>query len=203
MERNKEELNRAINILKILNKAIESGPWTKSIYLRGTGKKLREIRDRFKSQCDLTEDLEATLETAMEPRGNAKTKLKDLTKVYISLYTTPGTEIKNWERLLNTIGNSIITRPVLKNERDVRELIRSKVNKKNEAYVVAYVNPTDMIEMHSAHAPRDALGHELIMLKSGSIQLENIKSFYHISGWYLFEEGKLIRQGDVEFSDFV
>lgn len=200
MPRDEEELRHSINILKILNKAIESGPWSKTIYLRGTGKKLKELRDRFRLCLDLTEEEEAALKASGEKGVVAKAA--NQIEVFISLYNAAGNEIKNWERLLNSLGNSIITRPILKNEQDVRELIRSKVNKKNEAYVIAYVNTSDIIQVSGSHIPRDTLGHELLMLKNGAIQLENIKRFLHVSGHYLFQDGRLVRQGDIEFSEF-
>jgi len=201
MERDKEEFKQLKHVLHVLNKAIQKGPWDKTVFLRATGKKLCELRDRFKAGLNLTPEEEAALEsgttaesleipTISQPQANQ-------IQVYISLYNAAGNEIMNWERLLNSLGNSLITRPILKTEDDVRELIRSKVNKKNEAYVVAYIEDKDIIKPEGNDVPKDALGHELMMLKSGSIQLENIVRFVHTSGEYSFQKGRLVRVGDV------
>ncbi len=201
MEQETKDVERYKEVLKILDQAIKSGPWDKSLFLQATGKKLLELRTQFIKQTHL--DIEKLISSEEGVGTGTSKKREDQIEVFISLYNAAGQDVKSWERMLNTLGANIVSRPILKTEQDVRELVRSKVNKKNEAYVVAYVTGDAFLPQKPNHVPHDALGHELLMLKSDAISLRNIARFVHISGIYELEDGFLTLIEKGEDSDFI
>ncbi len=86
----------------------------------------------------------------------------------------------------------------------MRALIRSKVHKINEAYIAVYVSKTDIIPpVEKDQIAHDRLGHELLKIKEGAIKPENITRFMHATGQYVFKDNQLIKQGELEYMDFL
>lgn len=190
-------------VLESLNDAIQKGPWDKTLFLRAIGQKLQELRDRYSQEMAL-EQQEKSMSQDMSPAHLAArvAERSGQVEVYVSLYSAEGGDLHGWERLLHTLGKQIISRPIFQSESDVRELIRSKVNKKNEAYVSVYVKKGDIMPPPGGKAPLDALGHKLLVVREGATTAANVTSFKHQSGKYILKDGKLVRTGDLEYADF-
>ena len=198
----KRDVEEYRSILETLEKAINTGPWDKSLFLRATGKKLRDLRDQFVAEIGMTsEDLNR--EAASEEVITGPEKQPNQIEVFISLYNMQGHDISQWEKLINTLGSSIVSRPILRSEQHVRELIRSRTNKKNEAYLIVYIDKSQIIKPKSGQGLQDPLGHELLNVKSGAILKENIARFVHLSGQYRYDTGHLVRFADFESSNFI
>lgn len=178
-------------ILKALDYAIQNGPWDKSNFLRSIGNRLIGIRDNFskkinmRSQSQIQSD--ANLANRLALRGNQQ-------EVFISLYTSDGSNIQSWERIIINLPRQMISRPIYGSEEQVQELIKSKENKQNEAYVGIYINNTDIIHLAPDKILHDRLGNPLLTLKDRSLDLENITRFVHISGVYKYSRGRLIKE---------
>ncbi|KTD67786.1 IcmQ protein [Legionella steelei] len=178
-------------ILKALDYAIQNGPWDKSNFLRSIGNRLIGIRDNFskkinmRSQSQIQSD--TNLANRLALRGNQQ-------EVFISLYTSDGSNIQSWERIIINLPRQMISRPIYGSEEQVQELIKSKENKQNEAYVGIYINNTDMIHLAPDKILHDRLGSPLLTLKDRSLDLENITRFVHISGVYKYSRGRLIKE---------
>ncbi|KTD13328.1 Dot/Icm secretion system protein IcmQ [Legionella jamestowniensis] len=188
----KDELTpeQAQAILEALDETIQKGPWDESNFLRVIGKNLREIRQNFANQIGSTTEA---------PKSNASTQKEAMLlqsgqqEIFISLYTTEGNNVQAWERILANLPRQIISRPVYTNEQDVKNLIKSKQNKINEAYVVAHVNQSDILQMSADKAPADRFGRPLLTLKDRSLNLDNIVRFVHLSGVYRYIKGRLVK----------
>ena len=122
-------------------------------------------------------------------------------EVFISLYNADGGNLQKWAKLLQGVSRQVVTRPIYAQEKEICALIRSKLNKKNEAYLAVYIDRDDVIEMAEDKAPKDRLGHHLLVTKDGAIKLENVTRFIHESGQYILKDGQLIRQGDAQYVD--
>ena len=188
MNNSNDNVRRNLEILKILEEAIEQGPWDQSLFLRATGDKLRKLRDQFKSTAKFIPE-----ESAQQEFETIRDEDEEQIEVYISLYNSAGSEIRNWEKLLNNLKTVLITRPVLATEKDAKELLRSKLNKKNEAYIAVYIDKSDVMSPIGGITPKDTLGHELLVLKENTVKTDNITRFVHVSGEYRFKRGHLIR----------
>jgi intracellular multiplication protein IcmQ len=179
-----EEQTQAI--LKALDEAIEQGPWEESNFLRVIGKNLREIRQNFSNQLgDHFEQFKGSI------GSNLKSKSHPGQEVFIGLYSTEGNNLQAWERLLANLPRQLISRPIYLNEQDVKNLIKSKTNKVNEAYVAVYVDQTDILDVPADKILSDRFGRPLLSLKDRCLNLENVTRFVHLSGVYHYKKGRL------------
>lgn len=186
-------------VLDTLNKAVDKGPWEKTLFLRAIGQKLKDLRDRFRKDMRLDENTEQTQQSPAHLAARVAERSGQV-EVFISLYCATGGELPAWEKILSSMGKQVITRPTFRAEKDIRELIRTKINPKNEAYIAVYINKTDLLKPIPGKEPVDALGHQLLIVREGAVKANNITRFMHTSGRYSYRNGKLSREGDNEYS---
>jgi len=98
-----------------------------------------------------------------------------------------------WERIIANLPKQMISRPIYANEKDVKDIIKTKVNKTNEAYVSMYVNQTDILFTEAEKTPKDKLGKALLSLKNKSLILDNVNRFVHESGVYKLTHARLVK----------
>jgi len=177
-------------ILKALNKAIEEGPWDKSNFLRIIGKNLISIRDNYLARLGASSDAQLRAENQL---ANQLALRSSQQEIYISLYSFDGTNIQSWERIVANLPRQTISRPIYANEESIKEALKLKENKKNEAYVAIYLNKEDILSMPPDKTPKDKMGTSLLTLKDKSLNLDNLSRFVHASGTYQFTKGRLIK----------
>lgn len=181
---------RSLNIIKALDYAIEKGPWEASLFLRAMGKKLEDLRDRFAKSSGLDEQLDPDL---VEEEQHALLRAQaNQTEIFISLYNADGLNMLKWEHALSTLANQTVSRATYSDESSVQAMIRSRPNKNNEAYIVAFINNEDIIKPVGDIPPKDKLGNELLSVKNGAIKSDNIARFVHATGLYRYARGKLV-----------
>ena len=176
-------------ILKALDEAIEQGPWENSNFLRVIGKNLREIRDKFVSQMD-SANQKSKGNTHVANRIALRSGQQE---VFVGLYSSDGINIHSWERIIINLPKQMISRPIYAEEKDVKEFIKKKENKINEAYVSIYVSQNDILPLSSEKTPLDKLGKPLLSLKDKALNLENINHFVHQTGIYKYSHGRLLK----------
>lgn len=184
-----EEQSQAI--LKALDDAIEHGPWDKSNFLRVIGKNLQDIRDGFYSKTTPLNHREAKI--AANIAGRLKLH-NDQQEVFIALYSSDGANLQSWERIITNLPKQMISRPIYAAEDDVKNFIKTKDNKNNDAYASFYINPSDILMLPTEKTHLDKLGKSLLTLKDNALSLENFECFVHVSGEYQFEKGRLIKK---------
>jgi intracellular multiplication protein IcmQ len=181
-------------ILKALDEAIEQGPWENSNFLRVIGKNLREVRDKFVGQ--MNSDTQRSKRSAHV--ANRIALRSGQQEVFVGLYSSDGNNIHSWERIIINLPKQMISRPIYSEEKNVKEFIKSKENKINEAYVSIYVSLNDILPLTPEKTPVDRLGKPLLSLKDKSLILENINYFVHQSGIYKYSQGRLIKSNGKE-----
>ncbi|KTD32751.1 IcmQ protein [Legionella nautarum] len=188
----KDELTKeqANAILAALDEALETGPWEESNFLRVIGKNLQEIRDKFASHLSGAHSDAPKIETH---HVNRVVPRPGQLEVFISLYSSEGSNIQSWERLLANLSRQIISRPIYADEEAIQFSIKSKENKANEAYVAIYINEADLLTMSPDKVPLDKFGKPLLTLKGHAINLESITRFVHLSGTYHYFKGRLVK----------
>ena len=177
-------------ILKALDEAIEKGPWEESNFLRVIGKNLREIRDGFAKQITDPNVEKAKITSHLANRIALRTGQQE---IFVSLYSSDGSNVQSWERILMNLPRQMISRPIYADEEDVKALIRTKENKNNEAYVSMYVSQSDILALPADKVPLDKLGKPLLTLKDKALTLDNINRFVHKSVVYGYNQGRLIK----------
>ncbi len=182
-------------ILKALDDAIEHGPWDESNFLRVIGKNLREIRDGFANQLHDPGYEKSKIASHLANRVALRSGQQE---IFIALYSSNGTNMQSWERILMNLPKQMISRPIYDNEEDLRAIIKTKENKNNEAYVSMYVSQSDILMLTADKTPVDKLGKSLLTLKDKSLSLDNINRFVHISGTYQYVQGRLVKNPSAE-----
>ena len=182
-------------ILKALDDAIGQGPWDESNFLRVIGKNLREIRDGFANQLHAPVHEKLKIASHLANRVALRSGQQE---IFIALYSSNGTNIQSWERILMNLPKQMISRPVYDNEDDIRALIKTKENKDNEAYVSMYISQSDILAISADKTPIDKRGKRLLTLKDKSLSLDNINRFVHTSGIYQYTQGRLVRNTSTE-----
>lgn len=181
-------------ILDALDETIASGPWEESVFLRVIGKNLREIRNNFAKELDMKAEVKNQLEQSLSGRFIKSTLSADQREVFISLYSSEGSNIQAWERILGNLPKQVTSRPIYSNEFDIQDVIKSKENKVNEAYVVFYVNKNDILTLQPDKISMDKRGKQLMSLKDRALKIENIIRFVHMSIEYNYHKGRLVKQ---------
>lgn len=177
-------------IIKALNKAIEEGPWDKSNFLKVIGKNLIGIRDNFLTHLGASSQAQLKAESHL---ANQMALRSNQQEIYISLYASDGINIQNWERIVANLPRQMISRPIYASEEDIKDVLKCKENKLNEAYVAIYVNKNDIITLAADKVPTDRLGKKLLTLKDRILDLENVSRFVHTTGVYHYSKGRLIK----------
>lgn len=186
----KKHEKQSTAILQALEEAIGHGPWNESNFLRIIGKNLRTIKDELASS--LAADHARSIKEGEPPPRPALQNGQQ--EVFVSLYTTEGNDLQSWERILTNLPKQIVSRAIYANETDVINLIKTKSQKSNEAYIAAYIEQNAIIKVPEDKIPKDKFGVNLLVLKDRALSLDNIIKFIHLSGEYSFIKGRLVKQ---------
>jgi Dot/Icm secretion system protein IcmQ len=193
-EEDKETAQRYLDFLKKLDETVEEGSWDKSLFLTAVGKKLAKFRDQLQDALGLNEqEAESSKQTMVIAADGDTLRIPEgMIDIYVSVYCAKGNKTEAWASVLSTLTATIISRPIYRVETNARELVSSKSSKENDAYCLVYVKEADIVRPFTGQNPRDKLGHELVVLRRGAIQQQNIIQLVHTSGVYLWQDGKLI-----------
>lgn len=181
---------QAKEILDALNKAIADGPWDRSNFLKVVGKNLTAVRDDFLSQLGASTQAQLRIEQRLANQQKLRTTQRE---VYVALYSSNGMNMLTWERIVVNLPTQMISRPIYALEDDIKEAIKAKENKINEAYVAIYINESDILEQAADKVAVDRLGKSLLYLKDKTLSLDNITRFVHHSGVYKLEKNHLVK----------
>lgn len=191
-----DELKHSLDVIKAFDKAIAEGPWDHSSFFRAIGNKLIEIRDQYKKDLHLEADVDPNIPTSV---ANRIAQRYGLIEVFIVLYSSEGSNLSKWESTLQSISINATNRPVYKEETFAKAALRGAMNKQNEAYIACYVRQQDILVLPEEKRAHDRWGNDLLSLNDHAVSVTNITRLIHISGKYEVENGKLTRQGVVDF----
>lgn len=182
-----DDKKASTELVTVLDNLLDSNDWESSLLLRTTKKHLGALREEAKQIADkLNDNVDAKLDQQV------KTALKpDHIKIYISIYQAEGANLQAWQKMLKSLANYSITRPVYENEEHVREVIRAKPDMQRHAYVVVAIFQNSIIHLEKPSV--NQFGHELLALKEGAVQLQNIIEFVHANAKrYVFRNNTLV-----------
>ena len=174
--------------VKILDSLIASASWDESSFYRAMGNKLRIIRDNVNNLYN-ADSSQNKLSSHMVNRVALR---KEQQEVFIGLYSSDGTNLFSWEQILSNLPGQIIARPIYAEEEQIKNIIKSKTNITNEAYVSIYVNQNSFVSLNADKMPIDKLGQKMLILKNNSINLEYINFFVHMFKRYQYLKGRLV-----------
>lgn len=184
-------------IASALDKVVDELPWSQTVFLKALGKKFEKIRDEFKENIGQGHASQAQIKKDQERFALKENQME----IFVSIYCSQGGEISQWDPVISNLIKQSVSRPAYSTEKAIREMIRSKTNQTNEAYVSVFIDKGDILESPPDRVPRDKCGNILITLKERAIKKENIRKFYHKSGVYLYNPGSLARLGDMNLNE--
>ncbi len=185
-----EDTKHSLELIRALDQMIADGNWEGGLFFQAAGKKLRALSEELKAELQLTE-AEQPSATAIIDYVKQKS---GLIEIYISVYCTEGRNIKKWEIVLANLPRQVVSRPIYKREKDIKETIHTKENPVNDAYVVAYVTDMDILKpSFRDKAIVDRFGHELLRLKDNALKPENITKLVHLTGEYTYRKNILAK----------
>lgn len=185
-----KDTKHSLELIRLLDETIANGQWDGGLFFQAAGKKLRDLSEKLKQELDMSE---AQQPTPTEIIDYVKQK-SGLVEVYISVYCSEGTNILRWESVLANLPKQVVGRPIYKREKDIKDIIASKENPINDAYVLAYISEMDILKpSFKEKALVDRFGHELVRLKDNMIKPENITKLIHLMGEYAYRNGKLVK----------
>lgn len=183
--------SQAEEVLKSLDQALKSEVWEKSNFLKMISKNLQNIRDDFAQKVHVSEkDVET-------PTNVRRAEIKPgQREIFVSLYSSNGSSLQNWEKILNNLSKQIISRPIYADEEAIRTIIKTKENRINEAYISLFIQETSLLVLPQDKISYDKLGQPLLTLKDNALSVENINRFEHYSGTYTFANTRLLKMAN-------
>lgn len=180
-----------LEILNALDEAIEKGPWSNNLFFEAAGKKLIEIRERFKKEARLSDadsvNKTSTIADRIAQRAGS-------IEVYILLYNANGADMKKWAHTISTISAHAVNRPIYRKKEEVLGAMRSVMQPQNVGYIKIYVHEKDIFQLEPDQMPKDRLGNPLLVLNESAINPDNITQFVHTTGQYSYSQGKIFKQ---------
>lgn len=184
----KQALKISEAIINAIDNVINAGDWEDSLFLKNTIKPLHRLK----------EEVIETRNTLLKQQGMLEIQpyqlASDEIKVYISLYQADGHSLEKWEAQLASINSYMAGRPIYKNERDIKKTIRQKLLQTSEAYAVAVIKQSQVMDLGFAEVKMDRYGHELVTLENGVVNASNIIEFVHSDNVYHYQNQRLIKK---------
>ncbi|MEM1244662.1 MAG: Dot/Icm secretion system protein IcmQ, partial [Pseudomonadota bacterium] len=189
-----EQIQHIKVVVESLNEAIAKIPVDKGTFYKAIADRLIKIRSQYLKDLGLDVEAERTKETAV-----VKADESALVEVYISIYSAEGMHIEKWAKLLDTMLDRIITRPIYENEQHAITALRNAVDKQKEAYIAISIPKTSIMQLTEENRPKDRYGNFLLVIDDKGLDKTKISKFVHKSGLYRFVEHKLVLEKPIHF----
>jgi intracellular multiplication protein IcmQ len=115
--------------------------------------------------------------------------------VHVHLYNAKGIALSSWYNMLTpkVFFEYSVNRPIYAERSQIENLLKSKNNKVQHAYLIVAVKADDIIQADSGL--KDSLGCPLIKIKEGSLFFDRLLAFvYNDQEYILNDKGELIRK---------
>lgn len=183
-----EEEQQQTKLLSIVREAIKRDEAMRQKF--EIGDKFRFVRERLKEILAYLET-EKSAQPVVQVEAE-RTLAQDELAVYVYLYNTKGTMLRNWLNMLTqkVFYEYSVNRPIYSDKEGIEALLKTKPDKQLHAYLVVAVKSSDILS-----TSEDAQGNKLIRVKEGSLKIEKLLSFYHNGYHYrMSAEGELVKK---------
>ncbi len=157
--------------------------------------KFRFVREQLQLLLKNVEQKEPDL-TVKADRNEVGTGLRENEMaVHVHLYNAKGIVLSSWYNMLtpNVFFEYSVNRPIYAERLQIENLLKSKNNKIQHAYLIVAVNAVDILQSDSGL--KDSLGCSLIKIKEGSLSFDRLLAFvYNDQEYILNEKGELIKK---------
>jgi intracellular multiplication protein IcmQ len=174
--------------LAAIDRILQTGDWESSLFLRNTIRPVNNLRDKVVHLQTILLN-EHAKQTIVAPEI-----LAGRVPVYISLFQTEGLNLSRWAMQVRALANYVQGRPIYRVEEAVMQMIRSKLDGTNDAYVVVAI-PKETIMIEST-ARLDRNGCELLNLSDHAVRDSQFIEFVHQQKRYCWIDYHLVLQGN-------
>lgn len=160
------------------------------------GDKFRFVRDRLQGLQNHLEEIGSNQKIAQQKKQTQVKKInQDEMLVYVYLYNSQGTTLRNWQPMLipKLFYEYGVNRPLYTDKSQIEVFIRSKPNKSQHAYLTVIIKKSDLIES-SDESLKDSIGNSLVKVKEGALHFDQFVSFTQAEQNYILnEDGVLLK----------
>jgi intracellular multiplication protein IcmQ len=192
-QQDEDQKKREEDLIKAFDEVIKDERWERSLFFRNIRKGLSDTREYLKRELGLTQEMEVQPQHATQEIAAPTALPEGVIEIYISLYAAEGSNINRWETILGSLSAHSISRPIYKNEQDIKDIIRTKDYQQNDAYVAIRIHEAEILKPFNNKTPLDKAGRELLVIKEGAILPQNISRFVHFGSEYIYKGGRLIK----------
>jgi len=189
MNKYKVSEKQAHAVLTSLRELLDKGPWKHSAFLRVIGKKIQKIHDDFAARAGRAQQIESHHQSIQHDQQQKR--LETQQEVFVALYSSQGSDLESWEKILMNLPRQAVSRPVYAEEEAIQRVFKERRNQLNEAYVAMYIDRDTILPTPMDKIPKDRFGTDLLILKNNALKHENIIYFVHASGVYTYQKGRL------------
>jgi len=185
-----ENLNN--KLITILDNLLASGDWETSFFLKKAKDRIFELRNKAQSFSENSDGMGVAQTTDAD-----KQTPSGMVRVYVSVYQTDSNNLQSWLHAIKGLSSYNVTRPTYRHENQIREMISSKTEIQRNGYLEVLIYESDIIQLSSPSV--DILGHELLVVKEGAIQMPNIVAFVHANKTrYKIQNNSLIYESEIK-----
>lgn len=148
---------------------------------------LQALTTAYKKESDIKEVVEEVQQSTDEMKSDEEI-------VYVYLFNAQGAKFHTWLSVLTpkALMDHSVNRPVYAKFEHIDELLRSKIDIEQHAYIKARIKKSDIIMSLENSILKDALGNKLLRLKYGSLTADKIVCFFHRNKEYtVSKDGEL------------
>lgn len=182
-DQDREVLKRFISIV---DETLVAGEWQTTHLLRSMEKKLKGLREEA-----VQIDAQLKEKAMVKSLGFTSASLSGFETVFVSVYQQDFNDLRKWERMLKSITDYSVTRPVYKEEEHIKEMIRGRPDPNKEGYIAVLVKKEDIVGAALGKPATDKSGFELLNIKEGGVKSAGIQRFVLGEKSYEFIDGSL------------
>jgi len=187
-----DEEDQPQEIVQILNEIMHAEEACRAKYEIGARfhviqSQLQALTTAYKKESDIKEMVEDIQQSTGEMKSDEEI-------VYVYLFNAQGAKFHTWLSVLTpkALMDHSINRPVYAKFEHIDELLRSKTDIEQHAYIKAHIKKSDIIMSLDNSILKDALGNKLLRLKYGSLTADKIVYFFHRNKEYtVSKDGEL------------
>lgn len=155
--------------------------------------KFRFIRDRLKALSTQVEESLTSI-TSLQDERKSEQLTEDEVLIYVYLFNAQGSVLQSWLKMLlpSVFYEYSINRPIYAERTLVENVIRSKANKQQHAFIIFAQQKQDILLQ--TEKVLDNLGYETIKIKDGSLKAGRLIGFMHNGIEYRIENNDLVKK---------
>lgn len=172
----KSILNKSL--IEHLDVILSEESWDDSLFLRNL---IKPYRDIYKKALLERKVLDKKLSP---PEVIRKEINENQCEIFILLYQVDGYNISGWNKQIRMLVNSRVTRPVYSEEETIRKVLRARLQKPGDAYLVSIIDKEMVLQLEQGLRRVDRYQQPLVYLGNDALGEDCFLEFVHMGNRY-------------------